>query len=494
MRCAALALVLCAGCGRIGFDGADGYFLSPTGNDDNPGTRAAPWLTFAAALPRLAAGDHLTLLDAVYDAKGPSGAFELDCDHASNGTAAQPIVVNADHPRAAHLISGDKVVLLDHCTGWEIDDLWLEGRDQMVGHEAQVAEVSNSTDIALRRLLVVHPNRYDNDHAVEIARSQRVLAEDLEIYDFFRDAMSIFLSRDITVRRLYANGRGAADVAGGYPSSCPGGDGGVASYYSSGGIVEDSIIENICSTGFGQSAGRDQPPGDTGLGDRLTWSADIALGPGDTGFEIFTDCDDVVPCDTPDRVCSDNAISHVVSIGFMNGFQIEGIATTLDHITAIATDADVFIHKASAAGIYDASASLVAGLGLGAPNGVVVADQTDWSVAMTNIFGATLAFQPDDAHVMTSTTVDPQLGGCLVYLPPTSPMIGAGPNGTAIGADLRTQTLDGAATSTPYWTPSGPFAGCGAVVPGVNDDPSTSCIGVHQRLHVGSGGCAVPSL
>ena len=53
----------CAGCGRIGFDvgfqsGSDvGYFMSPTGNDANPGTRDQPWLTFAGALPRLVPGD-----------------------------------------------------------------------------------------------------------------------------------------------------------------------------------------------------------------------------------------------------------------------------------------------------------------------------------------------------------------------------------------------------------------------------------------------------
>jgi hypothetical protein len=42
------------------------------------------------------------------------------------------------------------------------------------------------------------------------------------------------------------------------------------------------------------------------------------------------------------------------------------------------------------------------------------------------------------------------------------------------------------------WDPrTGQFP-CGAVVAGLNDTPETSCIGVHERLHVDSADCPLP--
>ncbi len=31
-----------------------------------------------------------------------------------------------------------------------------------------------------------------------------------------------------------------------------------------------------------------------------------------------------------------------------------------------------------------------------------------------------------------------------------------------------------------------------ALVPGINDDPSQSCVGIHERLRIGVAGCALP--
>src|SRR5947207_9563376 len=102
-------LVALAGCGRIGFDVSPdvGYFIGPNGADSNPGTRDQPWLTFAGSLPRLQPGDRLTLLDGDYDAAGPCGPFLATCSTVdANGAPGAPIIVRADHPRRAHVISG----------------------------------------------------------------------------------------------------------------------------------------------------------------------------------------------------------------------------------------------------------------------------------------------------------------------------------------------------------------------------------------------------
>jgi hypothetical protein len=95
----------------------------------------------------------------------------------------------------------------------------------------------------------------------------------------------------------------------------------------------------------------------------------------------------------------------------------------------------------------------------------------------------------------------PRLGGptdgCLVYVPSDSNLNGAGQDGADIGANLRCQYRDGVLLDDPphpLWDPStGVFSGCGAVVPGVNDDPGDSCIGVHRRLNLGEGLCPVPA-
>jgi hypothetical protein len=44
----------------------------------------------------------------------------------------------------------------------------------------------------------------------------------------------------------------------------------------------------------------------------------------------------------------------------------------------------------------------------------------------------------------------------------------------------------------PLWNASSGAFPCGAQLPTVNDDLGTSCNGVHQRLHVGTGNCALP--
>jgi hypothetical protein len=138
------------------------------------------------------------------------------------------------------------------------------------------------------------------------------------------------------------------------------------------------------------------------------------------------------------------------------------------------------------------SVAMTSGLVARTTTGVISEFQTTWSANFTNVFSTVTPFMPNDANVTNASTIDPQLGGCIAYLPAASPMRGAGPDGTNIGADIRVQYQDGIATTTPYWRSDGTFAGCGAVIPGVNDDPATSCIGVHQRLHVGAAGCAWP--
>ena len=65
------------------------YFVSPTGNDNNAGTSMAPWLTLQHAADHLVAGDNVTVETGTY------AGFSMGWNFAQNGTAAAPIIWNA---------------------------------------------------------------------------------------------------------------------------------------------------------------------------------------------------------------------------------------------------------------------------------------------------------------------------------------------------------------------------------------------------------------
>ena len=96
-------------------------------------------------------------------------------------------------------------------------------------------------------------------------------------------------------------------------------------------------------------------------------------------------------------------------------------------------------------------------------------------------------FQPNDGNVTNIVTADPALGGCLVFLPPSSPLNTAGTMG-AVGANVLRRYEDGILGPTLLWTPTGEFP-CGTVIDVVNRDADRpSCTGVHKRLHVAPAG------
>ncbi len=70
------------------------YYVSPGGNDTNPGTAAAPWRTVSKAAAALAAGDT-----AIFKA----GTYNESLMPARSGTAGSPITFRSETPRGAIL-------------------------------------------------------------------------------------------------------------------------------------------------------------------------------------------------------------------------------------------------------------------------------------------------------------------------------------------------------------------------------------------------------
>jgi hypothetical protein len=459
-------------------------FIAPSGDDLGPGTFAQPLQHFGVAISRLVPGDTLVLLDGNYS-EPQNDRVRVHCDLHQSGSATEPIRVVAFTDRRAFVL-GDGVEstfrIDSGCAYWSIEGLHLENQDNATSNNGTALNLENTSHITVRRILARHNNRYINSHVIEVADSSDILVEDTEIYDFHRDGLLFFGVQRGTARRVLAASRGYADVAGGYPSGpTDKGDTGIAV-----GHCRDVVVENTISVGNGADTN------DAGYGVDCTdthYFGDIAIG-NDYGF-----------------------ISSIISNGAQNT-----IRTRYESCIAIDARYDGFYVRSNMDGSCTgcttinsqghgwqadqlstqprtSSSSCINCLAVGSvQTGFYIQQQTGgWSLDHVNAFGNATQFNPTNAPEMTSPMQrDPQLGGCLAYQPANAPLRGAGKNGGTIGGEVVYRYQDGLLTGTPLWDPiTGAFP-CGAVVAGVNDDPATSCIGIHQRLHVGTSDCPLP--
>jgi hypothetical protein len=82
----------------------------------------------------------------------------------------------------------------------------------------------------------------------------------------------------------------------------------------------------------------------------------------------------------------------------------------------------------------------------------------------------------------------------VAYLGQSSPLRGAAGVDGDVGANVVFRSVNGLLTTEPLWDPATGAFPCGAIVAGINDDPSQSCSGVHARFRVGSAGCPLPAV
>jgi hypothetical protein len=477
------------------------YYIAPDGSDGNPGTSpTAPWRTFAHALPVLQPGSTLIMLDGTYTS-ATSGLLQVFCGtngNAVNGTPAQPITIRAMNERQA-FISGEgdgPPIELSACANWVMEGLHAEESDvpNEVGDEpGSVVVLTRCTNVVLRRMLAAHPNRYLTASVYVIAHATaNILVEECEALDFHYYGFHAYDSTHATFRRDYAHSRDVPDIPGGQATNAPTrGDGGFLLTKSSFGLIENCVAEDVAD-GFTIRAsstpqgGRVQPQHDQLIGD-------VASGVSHAGFMLDSQCAGTKPCNQGDQIVSDANLSNVVSRGGPFGVSMQGGVNNNVSSASIfdATDTGVsFSLDPDNAGLQSsafAHTTLVTSPGAAA--GFRSTGQFNWSFSQVNSFGPTMAFVPRDNHLTMGTTADPQLGGCLVVVPETSPMKAAG-----LGASIVFQSVGGQLTTTKLWDQTTGQFTCGAVVAGLNDAAlaDVSCMGVHTRLHVGAMGCAIP--
>jgi hypothetical protein len=481
------------------------YFIAPDGSDGNPGTQAAPWRTFAHALPLLQPGSTLTLLDGTYTS-ATSGLLQIFCGtNAVDGTPDHPITVralNERHPFIAGDGSGPPIEL-SACSNWIIDGLHAEETDtphEMGDEPGSVVVLTHGcSNVLVHRVLGAHPNRYLTASVFVIAHgASNVVIEECEALDFHYYGFHAYDSQRAVFRRDYAHSRDTPDIVGGTPtSSTTQGDGGYLLTKSSGGIIENCIAEDVAD-GFTIRAnrtaqgGKVQPQRDELLGD-------IATGISRAGFVLDSQCANTKPCNQGDQIVSDATLSNDVSRGGTVGVSFQGgvnVALTNVSIFDVSDTGVSFSLDPDNMGL--ASSGTAHATIVTAPSamfGFHSVGQSSWSFSQCNAFGPAQLFVPRDNHVMGSTELDPQLGGCLVFVPDASPLKTQGqPGAGGSGANIVFRTEGGQLTTTKLWDQTTGQFPCGAVVAGLNDAAlaDVSCMGVGARLHLGAMGCAIP--
>ncbi len=439
-------------------------YIAPNGDDAAPGTFAQPWRSFDTAVGNLVPGDVLVLEDGVY---GPDhGRIDANCSNGQvSGTQDQPIRIAALSERLAE-VDGDGLaptaLIEGGCQWWTVEGLHLESTTVPSTTIAQPFEIDGSTNIVARRLLVRHNNADTNSAVFQVYNSSNILVEECEAYDFTLGGIAVANGSDITIRRNY--------VALGADSG-----------FSTWGTTNARFENNVDDAGGGFSF-------DDGYGgDTVDTFVDGNVASGD-GFGLISSIFDSTTNHNIGLQIADHVSIGSSDYGYYlrSNEQASCVRCTAIDSAMIGWDADELPNQPQIMASSSCSNCLM--VDDGDTGFDINAQRAGWMISGSNAFGNATNFQPTGvAELVNPTEVDPALGGCKVYAPAGSPMATAN-----IGAQILYRYVDGALTGTPLWHPiTGAFA-CGAVVPGINDDPATSCIGVAQRLHVGTPDCALP--
>jgi hypothetical protein len=532
----AASLCACTGPDEISLGGhltpSTERYLSPTGSDANDGSQDRPWKTFAHALPLLAPGSTLRLLasDAPYD-DSTSGTLNVHCEdvasptspapsavRAQNGKTGMVITVRADGEHTALVLGNGHVpaISIDSCHDWAIEGLRVESQDApdtlTARDTGSVVVLEGANDnVTLRRLLARHPNgAKPRSNVMRIGDgASNVSIEECELYDFHENAIEARRSGPLFLMRNYVNSRSTSNAG-----ATMRGNYGVVLEETHDTFVENNVVENVAS-GFAvvgraadaQVTSTPSPPGNNHL------LGNVVFGPTDApalmGFRLDSQCAGANPCDAAHTVFR-TEIGNDAVIGSVMGISDAGsVETHIHDVSIIRAARGISLseepqNQAVPTSSLTTTNTLVADFQSTA-FAVAIASEMTWGFdhcAAAGGYTVTADYAPDDpARVTSKVNATPELGQCLVYLPSTSPLKGAGASAGDVGANVIYEyDVRGQLTAMPLWdATSGTFLACGALVKGVNDDraPKTaatqSCITVHHRLHVGGAdGCPLP--
>ncbi|MEM6290667.1 MAG: hypothetical protein AAGA54_05355 [Myxococcota bacterium] len=510
------------------FDGC--VYVGPAGADTNAGTRDAPWRTFGHAIAQLSAGSSLVVLDGRY-VESEVGTPFVDCDEGGgpSGTADMPIFMRAENSRQAVIDREGRAYGLGvrDCSWWRFRGFSVVSGDNAkdeTGAWRSGVWIGGGDEIIMRDVFAHHANRYYNEHLWFIGGSTNVLIEDAEAHDFFRSGYSIYNTTGLTCRRCYANSHEVPDLpacpdlpdcADPDDSSltgtvdCPKCSAGSSERGDNSFYVEysnDILLENCVSErshrGY-QILGGLLDGVRSGRNIRVVQS--ISLGD-DRGFVMQGNQDDVP---------SESALLEdvLVASSVFTGIDIrDPDDLTLRNVSVLgAGDVGIRVADVDATACTDGACSMTIERtlveGSGSEGFAFVDVPSTWSMTASNAHGNAGADYdyPDiggdpfnDAGGSASgnisegaTLIGTSPGECMVYVPADSNMSDPFGDGTPVGANVRSLSIDGMPTTDRLWSTSGDFP-CGTDPLEPAQIAGEQCGDLQLRLNLAEG-CEPPS-
>jgi hypothetical protein len=518
-----LAVCACTGPDLISLGGAlpdsSERFLSPTGDDTNPGTSESPWRTFRFALPKLEPGQTLHLLNGTYE-DATTGTLNVRCADASSSSTVpdavlaksglpapgMAITVRAETEHAAFVRGNGSVppISIDSCQSWSILGLHVESQDvegtlsQPDAGSVVVLDGANN-HVTLDRLLALHPNHHQHAQAIRVGDgASDVTVSDCELYDFHESGIEARRSQQLVIARNYANARASDPTADPVRPADPKGSLGsigVRLEETRDVFVENNVVEDA-SIGFAV-VGRDPAVGPGVPPMQIVSNSlrgNVVYQPLTIGFRIDSQCGGANPCSSANTVHGTELLNDVVYEGALGVSDAGSVGTSIVQLSIIDAARGVYVSKELPNNAIAANATVTNTLVAGFQSvGFFTSGQAQWAVSHCDITGGydpATTYEPDDpAHVMDKVATEPNLGKCIVYLPPTSPLKTGALND--VGANVVTQyDENGQPTMDLLWMPA--FKGCGAIVAGVNDASMRSCSNVNERLEAATADCPLP--
>jgi hypothetical protein len=468
------------------------YYISPSGLDSNSGTSSgAPWKSFAHAIPLLNSGDTLNLLNGTYQ------PVSINCSSgAHNGTSSAKITIQALNERQAW-IKGDGSNEPFHMTGcsyWNIIGLHISDGDFSGEGSNGAMDIQSDTHLLIKRNILDHDNRCKNVHLITLVygSSNNQILEN-EVYYYHRHGIILYGdSNNNEVARNYSNSRHYPDgtTTNGctpFPSGDTAtGDTGVMNYGSSNNIYENNISEN-------NDAGLNTETvsgGSSSIGN--TWLGNISLR---DDYGIRT-----APHTTSEVATGLQFTNNVVVGALVIGSYMRQSQATISHgsyfLTSSTNNRGVLSDPQGVGGSFRQSVDntqVVNGTAVAAYYADTSLGSWTGGFDHVNSFNNGSNFSTGGLSLTNATTQNPAFGSCYLWVPASSPLKGAGTNGSDIGANILYAYQGGILTNTKLWNTDGSFAGRGAIVPSLNDVAGSSLFDIQNRLNINKNGCAFPA-
>lgn len=474
------------------------YYIAPTGSNGNVGTSsAAPWLTFAHAFASTSCGDRLIVLNGVYGFGTSTGVASLTkvC------TQDDPYTVTVLNERQARVGSSGttNAFTISNSAYINLEGLVLNSTDENVSTSSGMPlYVVDSHHVQIKKMLLRNPNRYTLRSTLLCTRCDDILVEDLEAYVYQRHVVTISGGHRVVLRRVYGNPRGGRIVSLG-SGTAPGAADAVVSFYP----CQDCIAENIIFDGQttpGYLAEMNANFGNSTLMSGSKILGSIAYKP-NLGNAIYL-------ASRPGLADSNYSPQHItvenVAIIDKNSATEairvdDGINITIRNVHGLQAGGNGrILVQDTVRGVASASQStaIVNSVVKSSTGGCfAVTHAGTWTGDELFANGCVTAFNPSLPSNWTNTsTADPGMGTCKLWVPTGAAAKGAGSGGADIGANILYRYQNGVLTSVPLWDPVTAGFPHGAVdLDGTNAVAGQSLSDIHTRLNVNTGGCAFPA-